>query len=127
MVEMTSRERVLTALNHQEPDRVPIDIGGGSSTSIIVEGYESLKQHSGISSETKIMNRVFRVAQVEEKVMKILGSDCYPISINPPENWTPPPSETGAFIDIWGLLWKEVRYNEDCFYYELVESPLAEA
>jgi len=25
---MTSRERVQIALNHQEPDRVPIDLGG---------------------------------------------------------------------------------------------------
>ena len=28
MAEMTSRQRALAALNHQEPDRVPIDIGG---------------------------------------------------------------------------------------------------
>ena len=41
---MTSRERVLAAINHREPDRVPLDIGGGGSTSIVVEGYEKLKQ-----------------------------------------------------------------------------------
>jgi uroporphyrinogen decarboxylase len=30
---MNSRERVITALNHEEPDRVPIDLGGtGIST-----------------------------------------------------------------------------------------------
>ena len=45
MAEMTSRERVWAALNHQKPDRVPLDIGGGASTTIVVEGYEKLKQH----------------------------------------------------------------------------------
>ncbi len=35
MAEMTSRERVQIALNHQEPDRVPLDIGGGASTTIV--------------------------------------------------------------------------------------------
>ncbi len=42
MAEMTPRERVWAAVNHQEPDRVPLDIGGGTSTSILVEGYEKL-------------------------------------------------------------------------------------
>ncbi len=29
---MTSRERVRAAINHREPDRVPIDIGGTKVT-----------------------------------------------------------------------------------------------
>jgi hypothetical protein len=29
MPEMKSRERVIAALNHQGPDRVPLDIKGG--------------------------------------------------------------------------------------------------
>lgn len=42
MAKITSRERVVRALNHEESDRVPLDIGGGSSTSIVVEGMRSL-------------------------------------------------------------------------------------
>jgi len=49
MVGMTSRERVLKALEHEEPDRVPLDVGGGFSTSISIEGYEKLKRYLGIS------------------------------------------------------------------------------
>ncbi len=45
---MTSRERVVAALNHREPDRVPVDIGGGSSTSISVEANERLKRRLGV-------------------------------------------------------------------------------
>jgi len=36
---MTSRERVLTALRHEEPDRVPIDLGGMLSTGIMAMAY----------------------------------------------------------------------------------------
>ena len=32
MQELTSRERVKLTLNHQEPDRIPIEIGGGVSS-----------------------------------------------------------------------------------------------
>jgi uroporphyrinogen decarboxylase len=39
----THRERILAALNHEEPDRVPIDFGGAEFTSITLAGYEKLK------------------------------------------------------------------------------------
>ncbi len=38
---MSSRERVLAAINHQEPDRVPIDLGGESNTGIAAAIYVS--------------------------------------------------------------------------------------
>ncbi len=47
---MNSRERVLTALRHQEPDRVPLDSGGTSSSSISANAYTQLKRHLGITS-----------------------------------------------------------------------------
>ncbi|MBN1365384.1 MAG: hypothetical protein JW976_11310 [Syntrophaceae bacterium] len=127
MVEMTSRERVLAALNHEEPDRVPLDIGGGATTTIVVEGYDRLKESLDIRSETKILNKVFRLARVEESVRKKLGSECIPLSIKPPVNWSPPPTEPGTFTDIWGITWREVFYRDDCYYYEVMKSPMAEA
>jgi len=127
MVEMTSRERVIAALQHREPDRVPLDIGGGASTSIVVEGYELLKRGLGISSETRVLNKIFRVARLDEAVLKGLGSDCYPLTLKPSVNWKPPSSEPGSFVDIWGLKWREVYYEENCFYYECVDSPLKDA
>ena len=47
MAEMTPRERVWAALNHREPDRVPLDIGGGGSSTLVVEAYQRLMSHSG--------------------------------------------------------------------------------
>jgi len=45
---MNSRERVLKALKHQEPDRVPLDCGGCRSSTISAVAYGRLKRHLGI-------------------------------------------------------------------------------
>jgi uroporphyrinogen decarboxylase len=127
MAEMTPRERVWAALNHQEPDRVPLDIGGGASTSIVVEGYEKLKQRWGVPGETRILSKIFRVARLDESVMQRLGSDCRPLGIKPPANWTPPSAEPGTFIDMWGITWRQAFYGNGNYYWELARSPLAEA
>ncbi|MBI4790048.1 MAG: hypothetical protein HY782_23685 [Chloroflexi bacterium] len=127
MTEMKPRERVLAALNHQEPDRVPLDIGGGSSTTIVIEGYEKLKQHLGIQSETQVLNKIARVARLDEAVMCQLGSDCRPVKSKPPAHWTPPPSAPGTFIDVWGTAWRQAYYGDNCYYWEVAKSPLAQS
>ena len=45
---MTSRERVLTALSHREPDRVPIDCGGTICSTLTRTAHNSVKAHLGI-------------------------------------------------------------------------------
>ncbi|MBM3956768.1 MAG: methyltransferase [Gemmatimonadetes bacterium] len=49
MAQMTPRERVLKALRHQEPDRVPLDSAGCSATTIAAEPYAKLKRLLGIT------------------------------------------------------------------------------
>ena len=127
MAEMTPRERVWAALNHQEPDRVPLDIGGGASTTIIEEGYANLKEHLGVKAEPRILNKIFRMARLDESVMQRLGSDCRPLGLRAPVNWTPPPAEPGKFTDIWDITWKQAHYGDGCYYWELDNCPMAEA
>ena len=50
---MTNRERLLAALSHQQPDKVPIDIGGTVNSSIVVEGYAKLKTHFGVAIQRR--------------------------------------------------------------------------
>lgn len=57
---MTSRERVLTSLDHREPDRLPIDCGAMRSTGIQAIAYGKLKKHLGMADGH---NRVFDVVQ----------------------------------------------------------------
>ena len=44
---MNSRERILAAINHQQPDRVPIDLGATPSSGISVVAYQNLIKYMG--------------------------------------------------------------------------------
>ena len=44
---MNSRERVQTSLNHREPDKIPLDLGGNQS-GIHVKAYRRLLDYLGI-------------------------------------------------------------------------------
>ena len=113
---MTPRERVTAALNHQEPDRVPLDVGGGQSTSLVVEVYENLSQHTGQpTGELRYLSYAFRVARLDEATLVRLGSDVRPVTLRAPKNWKPPPSEPGTFVDELGVKWRQAR-NASGFY-----------
>jgi len=47
---MTSKERVLATIHHQEPDRVPIVVGVSNATGIKMETYQKIKQLAGIEA-----------------------------------------------------------------------------
>lgn len=64
---MNSRERVLKALRHQEPDRVPLDSGGCSSTTIAALPYSQLKRLLGIEEgQVAVFDMVQQLAMVEQ-------------------------------------------------------------
>ena len=48
---MTSRERVEAALNHQQPDRVPVDFDGTAVTGIHVSVVAELRRHYGLGDD----------------------------------------------------------------------------
>jgi len=66
---MTSRQRLLTALSHQVPDRVPIDLGG-NQTGIHKFAYQALLTHLGIEDEVSIMDDVQQLARPGEAVLE---------------------------------------------------------
>lgn len=73
---MTSRERVIAALNHQEPDRVPIDFGGHASSSIAILAYLKLKNLLGITEGTPKVYHVWgQIPDIEPAVLDRLHSD----------------------------------------------------
>ncbi len=47
---MTSKERVMAALEHREPDKVPVDFSGHRSSGIMAIAYAKLKEHLGITT-----------------------------------------------------------------------------
>ncbi|MBW2369877.1 MAG: hypothetical protein JRH15_18555 [Deltaproteobacteria bacterium] len=78
---MTPKQRVLTALNHQEPDRVPFDLGGTVDTSIHYIGYNNLMQHLGKTDlvrdkeDVPFIDISQLVVQVDTQIVEELGID----------------------------------------------------
>ncbi len=67
---MTSRERVLSAIQHQEPDRVPVDLGSTPSSGISVITYNNLKNYLGITTGyTRVYDVVQQLAQPEDEIL----------------------------------------------------------
>jgi uroporphyrinogen decarboxylase len=67
---------VLAAVSHQEPDRVPIDLGATPATSVAAGSYARLRQRLGIDGEpVKVYDVWQMLAWVERPVVAALGVD----------------------------------------------------
>ncbi|HET6438420.1 MAG TPA: uroporphyrinogen decarboxylase family protein [Anaeromyxobacter sp.] len=127
MAEMTSRERVWAAVNHEEPDRVPLDLGGGGSTTLVVEAYQRLEAFWGLPRrEPRIMSKAFRLAYLEEEALVRLGSDTRPLGVKGFSRTPSPTGDPDTFRDAWGVVWRRAQYPGG-YYWELHGHPLAEA
>ncbi|MGO8745577.1 MAG: uroporphyrinogen decarboxylase family protein [Thermoguttaceae bacterium] len=68
---MTPRERVLTALDHREPDRVPIDFGGHRSSGIAAMAYAKLRKALDLPHRpTRVYDPIQQLAIVDEDVLE---------------------------------------------------------
>ncbi len=77
---MNSRERVLAALNHKEPDRIPVDFGGHRSSGISVQAYKKLREHLGLKpSKLYVYDFIQQLVLIEEDVLDIVGADVVPL------------------------------------------------
>jgi uroporphyrinogen decarboxylase len=73
---MTRRERVLSTIQHKEPDRVPIDLGAMRSTGIAAGAYGRLKQFLGIGGgQTRVYDVVQQLALPEQDILDYVESD----------------------------------------------------
>ena len=126
MGEMTSRERVTAALRHEEPDRVPLDIGGSNCSTLSIGACERLEKHLGIPTPARAMSEIWRVADLDEEILQLLGTDVRLVAVRGPGSWTPPPSKPGTHIDEWGIKWRRAPHALG-YYWEMVEAPLANA
>jgi len=73
---MTPRERVLAALGHEEPDRVPIDFSGHRSSGIAAIAYAKLRRALGLEPRPiRVYDPVQQLAIVDEDVLDRFGVD----------------------------------------------------
>ncbi len=73
---MTSRERVLTAFAHREPDRVPVDLSGHRSSGIAAMAYGRLRAYLGLPKKTlRVYDPIQQLAIVDDDVLERFGVD----------------------------------------------------
>lgn len=126
---MTSCERVLTALSHKEPDRVPFDLGGAEVTGININALRKLRRHLGLEGEPDLQDIVTQLAWTGADVAEKLGTDVVSVKPNPPANAGLARHvgiENGYdhLVDEFGLGWKMPVSGGH--YYDLYKNPLAD-
>jgi len=72
----TSRQRLLDALNHRQPDRIPVDFGGSPVTGIHVSCVAQLRDHFGLDRHpVKVIEPFQMLGEVEDDLKQALGVD----------------------------------------------------
>jgi uroporphyrinogen decarboxylase len=107
MAGLTHRERALTALDHGEPDRVPIDLGGSRSSSIILPAYENLKKRMGLEHETKLIAKRQRIVYPDEKILQTFDVDFRPLMLGDFKRKLSKEIDSDTIVDVWGTTWKK--------------------
>jgi len=126
---MTSRERLLLALDHRQPDRVPLDLGG-NQTGIHKVAYQNLIDLLGLKEEIAIMDLVQQLARPSEAVLERLRIDTRYVAAGAPEGFD---GEVivrerdgrtwNDFTDEFGVTWSMPTDNP--FFFDISHSPLA--
>jgi uroporphyrinogen decarboxylase len=129
---MNSRERVLTTLNHQEPDKVPIDFGG-NQTSIHIIAYRKLLDYLDIDDKNiRYADIIQQIAYPCEELLEHFESDFR--YLRPPSSLLPEDYELGVvdnFQGVWdqlGVFWgiSSDKPPEDILYLDPCIHPLSE-
>ncbi len=120
---MNSRERVLAAINHQEPDRVPIDLGSVGPTGIHILAYKRLLEVLGIEEAVKLRDVVGQLAEPSERVLELVGADVRGVRVGG-SAYNPHVQSQTELVDHWGAVWRRPP-GALCFH--LVEYPLRDA
>ncbi len=125
---MKSRERVRLALDHKEPDRIPIDLGATIVSSISKQACLELTRHLGLPlQEVRMLDYVQQLPYLEEALLQRFGVDFRLVQL--PAATAPGVEifEEGdylAFIDRWGS--KLHMPRQGGLYFDWVEFPVRE-
>ena len=114
---MTPRQRVLAAISHEEPDRVPIVLGVSNATGIKMKPYRELKELLGIDADDRYLYRwpELGTAAVDEETLLRLRSDVRGVLDVEPA-WVLERNAARAphadYINSWGSGAREIRPGE---------------
>jgi uroporphyrinogen decarboxylase len=107
---MTSRERILAAINHAPVDRVPIDLGGTRQSGISVFAYARLKDHLQLATDRpcRIFDLFQMLAELDPAITARFGSDCLALNRHAVsfgianQDWKPSVLPCGLVVEVPG-------------------------
>jgi uroporphyrinogen decarboxylase len=123
---MTSRQRILTALNHQEPDRIPYDLGGIGPSSISFGAYVKAVNYLGLYEAPQMGDLSTQRANPSEEFLREIGVDTRPLGYGSQSSWgldLKEEEEATFFFDEWGIGRKMPKTQSHNYY--IFSHPLA--
>jgi uroporphyrinogen decarboxylase len=119
---MRNRQQLLAAINHQETDRIPIDLGSTIVTTITRIAYNNLRNYLGMEPDpnVKISHRQMDTVYPKEDLLERYQVDFRPVAMKGPWYFQVRELSDDSFYDEYNLRWKKASY-----YYDVVERPLA--
>jgi uroporphyrinogen decarboxylase len=125
---MLPRDRVLLALNHQEPDRIPIDLGGTLVSSITVPAYDELVKSLGIHTETpQVLDLVLHLPYLDERLLERFHVDTRPVQMPPSAVKSIAITECDGYYEFYNKWGAKLRKPIDGgLYFDYVDFPIKE-
>ena len=102
---MTPRQRVFTALNHEEPDTVPLALGGGPY-GLVDDLYLRLIKHLDLGDPVPPFRTGHSISYMDDRLLEHLGTDiryCWPRLL--PNSPVIPGEDDNTFYDSYGQVW----------------------
>ena len=122
---MRHRDRLLSALNHKESDRAPIDLASTQVTGISVVAYEKLRHVLGLPAQSSVVcDRIQQIALPHDDVHKLFDIDTrglWPV-MNHTDFVDQDDGEFLTHVDEWSFTYK--RHKQNGLWYDLVKHPL---
>ena len=126
---MNSRQRLITALAHREPDRVPIDLGGTDVTSICKGAYLDLMAYLGREAgKVELVNLVEQLPSLDEAFLdEVICCDTRQVREKGGSNWQLQIEDDGRYLNYTSEWQIGMRMpKENGHYFDLVGFPLKE-
>ena len=106
------------ALNHQEPDRVPIDLGGTPTSTLSVRALENLKDYLGFKGPTRLLSSIFLTAFPDDEIIERFGVDVRLITARAPASFELRATPSGEVVDEWGVYYQKHEEAQTHFVVE---------
>ncbi|HSO84949.1 MAG TPA: uroporphyrinogen decarboxylase family protein [Draconibacterium sp.] len=125
---MNSRDRILAALSHHEPDRIPFDLAGTTWTGITNTAYQNLRKHLGMQLEPPVWSDVIQQIVIPSSViLNRLDADVrglFPLTSHNWDVYSKLKDCDGYFeyVDEWGFTH---HFPKNSHWFSLVKHPMS--